>query len=294
MRRILLGLICGGLCWSGRATVAADAHPVEFWRDIVRHEYAVPAGATAPALARELAEYVGHPDPVLRDEFGYTITAEWVRRGTLAPEDLRLLVPIWRAHLRAAGPDRVLGRAFGALNLALAAAADVRHPLLEEPEYRGLLDEALQLLTNEEDLRGWDPAVGWVHVTAHVADLLKALVRNPRLQPADQSRVLAAVVRRLETAPVVFVHGEGDRLAAVAVAVAMRDDFDRVEFLAVMTRLAGLPEGFSGIAPVPVAYAVRRNAVAFLEAVYFGLGVQGMKHPPAKATAEAVLAAITG
>lgn len=291
MRSILLVMV--GLGWGG-AAVGAETHPAEFWREIVRHGYAVPAGSTAPALARELAGLVGHPDPVLRDEFGYTITAEWVRRGTLAPEELHGLVPVWRAHLNAVGPERVLERAFGALNLALAAAEDVRSPLLEEVEYRGLLDDALQVLTSEEDLRGWDPQVGWVHVTAHTADLLQHLVRSPRLRSGDQARVLGALVRRLETAPVVFVHGEADRLAAVAVAIVTRDDFDRTGFLAAMTRLAELPEGFSGIAPVPAAYAARRNAVAFLEAVYFALGVRGGKHPAAKATAEAMLAAITG
>ncbi len=282
-------------CWCvlGRAE-APRLHSVEFWREIVRRDYAVPAGADPAALARELAGHVGNPDPEWRDALGYTITAEWVRRGTLAGKDLRELMPVWRQHLGGKGPEAVLGRAFGALNLALAAAVDAQAPFLAEDEYRGLLDEALAVLVDERDLRGWDPREGWVHVTAHAADLLKWLVRSPRARPADQARVFDAIARRLETAPTVFTHGEPDRLAAVVVAIALRDDFDRAGFLAVMRRLAELPEGFTGIAPEPAAYAARRNAVAFVEAVYFALGVQGVKHPAARETAAALLAAVSG
>lgn len=292
MRRILLGLVCGGLCWTGGATVVAGAHPVEFWREIVRHEYAVPAGAEAAALARELADFTGNPDPELRDELGYTITAEWVRRGMLQPKDLVAIVPVWRRHLNTAGPEAVLGRAFGALNLALAAAVDAQTPFLSDEEYRGLLDEALTLLVAERDLRGWDPAVGWVHVTAHVADLLKFLVRSPRLQPTDQARVLEAITRRLETAPVVFTYGEADRLAAVVVALARRGDFVRSALLAQARRLAALPEGFAGVAPVPAVYAVRRNALSFLQASHFALSSAGLRDPAVRAHAEALLAAL--
>ncbi|HLP08271.1 MAG TPA: DUF2785 domain-containing protein [Opitutaceae bacterium] len=292
MRKLLS--VALGLGMGGAVLAASGPHPIEFWREIARHDFALPAGAAAPELAGELVDFVGSPDPERRDELGYTITAEWVRRGVLAPEDVGALVPRWRAHLNAAGPDKVLDRAFGALHLALAAEADLRRPFLTEAEFRGLLDDALALLPAEADLRGWDAQVGWVHVTAHTADLLKGLVRNSRLQPADQARVLDAVARRLETAPMVFTHGEAERLAAVAVALAGRADLDRAGFLAAMKRLADLPEGFSGIAPVPAAYAARRNAVAFLEAVYLGLGVQGLKHPAARETAEALLATVTG
>jgi len=155
-----------------------------------------------------------------------------------------------------------------------------------------LFDEALTLLTAETDLRGWDPRQGWVHVTAHTADLLKFLARSRHLRPADQGRVLDAIATRLATAPVIFTYGEDERLAAVVVSLVRRPDFDQAALLAVAKRLASLPEGFDGFRPQPAAYAARRNALAFLKSVYLYLGLEGTKHPAAKSVAEALLAAM--
>ena len=299
MRQLVFAVLFSWVAGAGGVAAAAGAdsaggktHPVEFWRALAKAGYAVPPGENSMVLARELTAFVGHPDPELRDGLGYTITAEWVQRGVLGAQELRELMPGWRSHLAAPGPDKVLNRAFGALSLALVAAVDARNPFLTEEEFRSLFDEALTLLTAETDLRGWDPRQGWVHVTAHTADLLKFLARSRHLRPADQGRVLDAIATRLATAPVIFTYGEDERLAAVVVSLVRRPDFDQAALLAVAKRLASLPEGFDGFRPQPAAYAARRNALAFLKSVYLYLGLEGTKHPAAKSVAEALLAAM--
>jgi hypothetical protein len=159
-------------------------------------------------------------------------------------------------------------------------------------EFQGLFDPALKVLVDETDLRGWDEQQGWVHVTAHTADLLKFLARSRHLRPADQARLLDGIAQRLTTAPIVFTHGEDERLAAVVVSLVRRPDFDRAALIAMATRLAALPEGFEGIKPVPAAYAARRNALAFLKSTYLYLALEGLRSPPARATAEALLSAL--
>jgi hypothetical protein len=69
--------------------------------------------------------------------------------------------------------------------------------------------------------------VGWIHATAHTADLLKFLARDPRFTPADQPRLLDAAWSKV-TAPgtPVFTHAEDERLAAVLLSVARRPDFE--------------------------------------------------------------------
>jgi uncharacterized protein DUF2785 len=51
-----------------------------------------------------------------------------------------------------------------------------------------LLAAALAYLRDERDTRGFDPAKGWIHSTAHTADLVAALARNPQFTPADQTQ----------------------------------------------------------------------------------------------------------
>ena len=293
MVSLLWGLNAGGpVATAADATAVDQPHPVEFWRAVAKSNYAVPPGGNALALARELTAWVGDTDPELRDGLGYTITDEWVQRGVLGANELRVLMALWRSNLTAPGPDKVLNRAFGALNLALVAAVDARTPFLTEEEYRALLEPAMALLATETDLRGWDPQQGWVHVTAHTADLLKFLARSSRLRPADQAHLLEAVAVRLQTAPHVFTCGEDERLAAIVVSLARRPDFDQAALLTVAKRLASLPEGFDGFRPQLAAYAARRNALAFLKSVYLSLGLEGTKLPAAKSAAGALLAAL--
>jgi len=68
------------------------------------------------------------------------------------------------------------------------------------------------------------PGLGWINATAHSADLLKFLVRNPLTDADDHRRVLEAV-QTLLTRPIgpVFVDDEEDRLALVVVDVLGRE-----------------------------------------------------------------------
>jgi hypothetical protein len=89
-----------------------------------------------------------------------------------------------------------------------------------------MLDEAIRFLRDERDLRGFDAKKGWIHATAHTADLLAALAENRLFSQQDQGRVLQALGQRLATANEIFTYGEQDRLANVAAVVISRDDFD--------------------------------------------------------------------
>src|SRR5262245_4260312 len=62
---------------AGRAQ-SPGAHSREFWRSIVRNNYAAPEGESAFVLARELSGLLGAPDPELRDNLAYSILATWI------------------------------------------------------------------------------------------------------------------------------------------------------------------------------------------------------------------------
>jgi hypothetical protein len=210
-------------------------HPREFWEAVVRNSYAVPAGLDPAALLDELQPCLASPDPKLRDDLAYSVTAAWIYRDKrLADAELRRLLTAWVANLQAGvgetGTDTVLRRSFSALCLSVVAARDDARPFLEAAEFRALLGAALAYLAAEKDLRGFDAEKGWIHATAHTADLLKFLGRSPRLEPADQGRILDAVAARIDTAGRVFTHGENERLARAVASLARRRDLDADAF----------------------------------------------------------------
>src|SRR5262249_29642530 len=82
-------------------------------------------------------------------------------------------------------------------------------------------------LRQERDLRGFDGSLGWIHATAHTADLLQALSRNPMLTHEEQARIYDGINQRLRSAPEVFSQGEQARLAQVVSAWIARTDADQ-------------------------------------------------------------------
>jgi hypothetical protein len=123
-----------------------------------------------------------------------------------------------------------LRRSFSALMLSVTAARDNAAPFLTEAEYRKLLDAALAYLAAETDLRGYDDSVGWVHSAAHTADLLKFLARSRYFTVSDQTRLLSALQSKMKDSPVVFTHGEDERMARTVLSVINRADFDAESF----------------------------------------------------------------
>jgi hypothetical protein len=210
-------------------------HDRQFWRDIAKNHYAIPKGQQVFSLVRELSGYLGSPDPELRDDLAYSILDVWiVYRNQLSATELNSLEFEWENNLRAGigetGTDSVFLRSFSVLCLAALAERDLKSPFLGETGYRKLLDDSLIYLRQERDLRGFDPVKGWIHSTAHTADLLAALAANPLFKVEDQARVLQAISERLSSAKQIFSYGEQDRLAAAIVATVARKDFDSPGF----------------------------------------------------------------
>ena len=225
--------------WQARPTTS---HSREFWLSILKHNGAVPEGESAFGLARELSSLLGSPDPELRDDIAYSILDAWiVRQRRLSPSELLVLLDEWRANLRRglgeSGTDTVLKRSFSALCLASLAEYDLRSSFLDESHYRALLADALAYMKGERDLRGFDATKGWIHSTAHTADLLKPLAGNALFTKNDQQAVLAAISEKLSSAPEVYTQGEQGRLAQTVVAIVKRTDFDGAAFDAWLAQL---------------------------------------------------------
>jgi hypothetical protein len=210
-------------------------HDKAFWRGIAKNHYDVPSGESASQLSQELSQLLGSPDPELRDDLAYSIFAHWIGRLSLLPQEILVaLTDEWRGNLKSGigetGTDSVLKRSFSALCLSLMAEREAQQPFLGESEYHALVADAVAYLQAERDLRGYDAKLGWIHATAHAADLLQALARSSLLSRDEQAAILSAIAQRLSSAPEVYIQGEQDRMAQAVLAIIRRADFDAHSF----------------------------------------------------------------
>lgn len=165
------------------------------WHALRQQGYAVPEDAAMPALLDELTVLLASPDPVERDEIGYSFVATWLGRGVV---EHRLRLDLGDEMVRRFGAGDVWTRTFAPLVLDALVTYGTFEPRWVEP-FR-------QWYATEADLRGHDPELGWLHAVAHGADLLGTLGHHPDVAPAD---MLALAASRL-CAPSDLLWGEGE------------------------------------------------------------------------------------
>jgi Protein of unknown function (DUF2785) len=278
------------------AALTNSAHSPQYFRDTASHSFAVPAGASAFPLAQELTPWLASPDPELRDSLAYTILDIWIRHGQLADAELLTLLPSLQQSLTVgigdSGTDSVFRRSFSALTLASFAERDLRQPFLSPAQYRDLLAAALAYLRDERDTRGFDPVKGWIHSSAHTADLLGALARNPRFTPADQQALFTAVEQRLRSAGHIYTFGEQDRLAVALLSVIIRDDFQLSSFQQWLASAEQDSVVWQRSPPDPVQLALFENHTYLLEALLARTPTQTPLSPAATQARDAARAAL--
>ncbi|HEX6495664.1 MAG TPA: DUF2785 domain-containing protein [Acidobacteriaceae bacterium] len=277
-------------------SVTITAHDRQYFRDIVSHSFAVPAGASAFTLAQDLTYWLASPDPELRDTLAYTILDVWIRHGQLTDQQLLTMLPALQQNLTngigESGTDSVFKRSFSALTLASLAERDLQQPFLSPVQYRDLLSGALAYLRDERDTRGFEPTKGWIHSTAHTADLLAALARNPHLTPADQQALFAAIEQRLRTAGRIYTFGEQDRLAAALLCVITRDDFELTQFQNWLESVQQDSVVWQKSPPDPIQLALFENHSYLLEALLARMPTQTPLSPAATQARDAARAAL--
>ncbi|MFC9618820.1 DUF2785 domain-containing protein [Streptomyces sp. NPDC056930] len=181
------------------------------WKSVEAADCAVPADRPMDDLVRELSRALADPDPLVRDGAPYTVLATWIARGAIGAS--RRLELGDEMATRFTDP-RVEARTFAPLVLdMLVAAGNLK---------AGWVDAFEHWYPAEQDLRGHDEELGWLHAVAHGADLLAGFGRHPEVAPV---RMLDLAAARL-TAPTDHVYDqmEDDRLARAIARVLTRTD----------------------------------------------------------------------
>ena len=254
-------------------------HDKTFWQTLAENQYHLPDDAPLNELTGELLAYLRSPDPELRDDIAYTTLTQWIIGGRYTPEQLRAMMRRWQADLHSGlgeqGTNSVITRSFAALMLSIIAYRDWKEPFLTDEEARALLDAALDYFLREQDVRGYDDQLGWLHSVAHTADLLKFLARSPKTSAEDLQRILRATAEKVTAPrPTVFTHSEDERLAWVILDVLRRDTLKAEtlsEWLERLTRITQ-QDGQSDTGLRDSDYhGTYQNTKHFLRSVYFRL-----------------------
>ena len=229
--------------------------------------FAVADASAKQALAMELVDCLGDPDPALRDGIAFEALQHWMRAGDFDAAFLRGLRDALFARLDATDPQGV-SRPFAALVLAEVARTDRIAAWMQPGERDAMLARAAVYLGAVDDYRGFEAGIGWRHGVAHAADWLLQLALNPALDTDQLQRVLAAVaLQAVPTSGHAYVFGEATRLAQPVAHVARRNLLTEADWQAwlqgLTARLGPMPAGGDA------AWLARHHDLtAFLSALY--------------------------
>jgi hypothetical protein len=205
--------------------------------------------ATPRKLPDELAALVDDlrsPDPRVRDDGAYATLSSRVTDGG-ADEHLVALGDAGAALL---ADPAVQARSFGALLLALvvdrvntlssgipgrASGADEARPI----DVVRWLTVFLTWYSGEQDLRGHDQTLGWLHAVAHGADALEAFAGSRLLNASEELMLLDVAAERLH-APTAhhLTQQEDDRLGHAVMSILARGAIPTDDALGWIDRLA--------------------------------------------------------
>lgn len=192
--------------------------------NITNNHYEVPADTDPFQLIKEVCYQLGNPNPVLRDDLGYSLLAQWIYKKRLFNnEQLRELYltmnsdKMWFYRIGETNTNSVLMRSFTSLGITLLLLIDSDSPFLTDEELSELVERTVNYCSYEKDLRGYHEEYGWMHAAAHVADVLNAFAKHARFSKIHTSNILHAISKVMENALEVFQYEEDERLARALV-----------------------------------------------------------------------------
>jgi hypothetical protein len=251
------------------------------WPSIAADGFPFPEAVPASQLADELSAMLISPDPEIRDDYAYTAAARWIREGHL-DEVLEALGDT--ATSRFIHPE-VQARTFAPLILCSVVTRGHTVPGLVPREaaerwYAGFS----AWYPVEQDTRGWDDSLGWLHAVAHGADATAAFAKA---LPDRRTELLELCARRMTAAQTDYRYAqlEDARLARALMRILQAPGLKREQATGWLTVVAEALDG-GGPGPVPI-WAF--NTFATLQSLHLHLA-RGLADEGVPPHAEAVAA----
>lgn len=233
------------------------------WPAVAGSGFPFPAEVPAGELAGELGAMLVSPDPVVRDDHAYTAAARWIREGDFDG----VLAAVGDTAAERFGHPEVQARTFAPLILKCVLARGREVPgAVPEAAVRRWYAEFTAWYPAEEDTRGWDDALGWLHAVAHGADAAAAFAAA---LPDRRTDLLETCARRMTAGGTAYryVQLEDARLAAAITRILLAPGLDAAQATAWLDTVTAAFEGGGPGAVPPWAF----NTFATLQSLHLHL-----------------------
>ncbi|MEJ8545304.1 DUF2785 domain-containing protein [Brevibacillus borstelensis] len=249
-----------------RTTFMADLQRIE------EERYQLREGEQLQDFVALMLQYIGDPQPELRDELIYPTFYAWIKEeDRFTEEELRSLLYILTDeqhlfyHIGSEGDHSVFTRTFSVLPIALIVQRHRKQPFLDHADFCCMKQSLLRYYREEKDLRGYLPEEGWAHSAAHGADALDELVQCPESDAAVQREVLAAISGMLHNGHHIFSEEEDERIATIVDTMIDKELLPRQEiadWISGLAQCGGWPRSRGQV-------IARVNSKNFLRSLYF-------------------------
>lgn len=241
---------------------------------IEENDYELRSGEQLRDYVKLMLEYIGDPQPKLRDDLIYSTFYKWINeKQWFSDAELRELLLILLDeqhlfyHIGSKEDQAVFTRTFSVLIVALILQRHREQAFLASAEFTNVKEALIRYYEEEQDLRGFMPEEGWAHAAAHGADALDELVLCSESDAAIREEVLAVIQRMLYNDQHIFSDEEDERIATIVATMIdhhLLPQQSIVDWIRNLEQCGGWPRSRG-------QYVARVNTKNFVRSLYFRL-----------------------
>lgn len=222
-------------------------------------------------VAHKLIENIGDLDPEVRDGLIYPCLAHLLHDKHFDESQLeeitRLLIS-YNYLLFDLDNDieySVLIRSFTLLQLVIIVFVHNRDNIISDELIKEILVVFLEYYDKEENLKGYQDNVGFMHSIAHSADLFAQLVKVEKFKEAELKVIFSVIAKKFKRKDYFFQHDEDERTVNAIHNALERDILDDEFLLEWVNALGSYPK----VTDYPEAYNMTNNIKNLLRSLYF-------------------------
>lgn len=229
-------------------------------------------------LVERMLDNIGSTDPELRDTLIFNTFGKLIVEDYLTDNQLEHIIEVCCKNLflgiEERESDLVFTRSFSSLVIGLILQKDRQRPFLQEGKVIKIIEESINYLNLEKDIRGYVEGKGWAHSIAHGADLLTEAVKHPSYKKDlffDSLEAVKLCLFKETITNTPFTDDEEERLIFVVEAliekgIPIRELDNWISDVSVTLQELNSKEGYS-----LNFFWKKSNVITFLRGLYFRL-----------------------